>query len=573
MQLLSKLREFMSGVFRLRTVKSIVWNLTKFFVVFSIVLFQNLPAAIAAEVRYVDIAQVTWNGAFNSKVSISEIAVAIESQVGPNWTSFTSLQGSSNTRSINFKVGETLLEPVNISTPFSCNNSSFVSYTNFIRSEVYRQLKIQSWQDRYLVLVIPESGCIWSGRATIGSMEKSGGVLVLHNTSSAFVISHELGHTLGLGHSNFLRCDSGNFDGPWSQSCKAVEYGGSIDVMGNVETSSPLSTYHQWRLGLLDSSEVKQSWLNESIELTASDVYGGTRAIFIRDGKSTYWIEYRRPRSGAPYNAGLVIFRTDPPSPSFIDSPNPEDGAGFEPGLALGTDIWMLNLDSYFYSSTGRATGSMTLRQGRSVVLHSGGITLEASAGTSDQKINVNITRKSDVTAPPIPPVTPTSTWRYPRTEIIESGYDDGESAIAGFDAQIDGKVVAIVSSINTDFVPTYLDPLNSRRTVYVKDLPEGTYSLAIRAIDVWGNKGAWSPTSTVTIDRGAPIVKNDAVVLGANRDFLQVSLSAIKDTGSNLCTTQIVNEDGFVLQSSSLKSAPEFILKKVADFKASLHT
>ncbi|MEY4438173.1 MAG: hypothetical protein RL249_585 [Actinomycetota bacterium] len=531
------------------------------------------PAASAADIRYVDVARITWNGASAPSVTAADVVTAIQTQVSPNWSSFTTLVGDTRDRAVTFTYGATLAEPIRLVSRMACESTTFTSFMNTVRDEVYRQLGFTDWKDRYLVILSPAAGCIWSGRAAMGTFATKGGVMVLHNTASGFVITHELGHSLGLGHSNLLRCSTGVADGPWSQNCKAVEYGGSIDVMGNVDTTSPPSTYHQWRMGLLESSEVKQSWLNESVELTASDIYGGTRAIFIRDGKSTYWIEYRRPRSGASYNAGLVIFRTDPPSPTFIDSPNPEDRAGFDPGLAVGTDIWMLNLDSYFYSATGRATGSMTLPQGRSVVLHSGGITLEASAASTEQKINVKITRKADVTAPPVPPVTPTATWRYPGAEIIESGYDDGESAIAGFEAQIDGKVVAIDSSINTNFVPTYLDPLISRRAVYVKDLPEGTYSLAIRATDVWGNKSAWSPTSTVTIDRGVPIVKSDAVVLGANRDSLQISLNAIKDTGSNLCATQIVNDDGFVLQSSSLKSAPEFTLKKTTDFKAALHT
>lgn len=114
------------------------------------------------------------------------------------------------------------------------------------------------------------------------------------------------------------------------------------------------------------TSEVKQSWVNEVIELTASDIRGGTRAIFIRDGNSSYWLEYRRPQAELSYKPGLAIFRTDPPSPTFIDSPNPDDRFGAEPSLGVSADLWMLNLDSHFYSSTGQATGSMTLPTSKS---------------------------------------------------------------------------------------------------------------------------------------------------------------------------------------------------------------
>ena len=371
------------------------------------------PAVQAADVRVIDVAQITWNGASEPSSSMSDVVSAIQNQVGPNWTSFTTLQGNTRDRTISFTYGQTLTTPIRLTSRMACERSDFTSFMNSIRNEVYRQLGLTDWKDRYLVILTPTAGCIWSGRAGIGSVSTKGGVMVLHNTASAFVITHELGHNLGLGHSNMLRCSTGATDGPWSQTCKAVEYGGSIDVMGNVDTTSPLSTYHQWRMGLLENKEVQQSWLNESIELSASDVYGGTRAIFIRDGKSTYWIEYRRPRQGVPYNAGLVIYRTDPPSPSFIDSPNPDDREGSEPGLGVGTDIWMLNLDAYSYSATGRASGSMTLQPSKSTKLHSGNITLEAISASTSDKVTVKITRKADVTAPPFPPVTPSATWRY----------------------------------------------------------------------------------------------------------------------------------------------------------------
>lgn len=543
-------------------------------IVISLLLIIGLsPAAQAADVRIVDVAEITWNGASAPAVTSAEIANAIRDEVNLSWTSFTTLVGDPKDRAISFSYGQTLNTPVRVVSPLSCERGDFVGFMNTMRDEVYRQLGLSDWKDRYLVILSPAAGCIWSGRAAIGKADVKGGVMVLHNNASGFVITHELGHALGLGHSNLLRCDNGQKDGAWSRSCKAVEYGGSIDVMGNVETESPLSTYHQWRMGLLEASEVKQSWINESIELNASDLYGGTRAIFIRDGKSAYWIEYRRPRSGVNYGAGLVVYRTDPPSPSFIDSPNPEDRIGFEPGPGVGTDYWMLNLDNYSYSAAGRASGSMTLAANKSMSFYSGALTIEALPSSSDQKIIVKVSRKADTTPPPTPELTPVTSWRYPGVEILASDYDDADSSIAGFEVKVDDKEIAIDSKPNPNLMPTYLDPFVTRRAVYVKDLPEGSYQLSIRATDVWGNKSAWSTPAKVTIDRGLPVFKSDVLISSVGANDLKLSLSALKDPGSGLCATQLINEEGFVIQSSAMKAAPEFTFKKSTDLKATLRT
>ena len=54
--------------------------------------------------------------------------------------------------------------------------------------------------------------------------------------------------------------------------------------MSNIDVSTPLSTYHQWRMGLLDSSEVIKSWGSNSYEINSVNLAGKERAIFLRQG-------------------------------------------------------------------------------------------------------------------------------------------------------------------------------------------------------------------------------------------------------------------------------------------------
>jgi hypothetical protein len=305
-------------------------------------------------------------------------------------------------------------------------------------------------------------------------------------------------------------------------------------------------------MGLLDDSQIKQVWQSEVINLAPSDFANGIRAIYMRDGKAAYWIEYRRKLEGVGYKPGLVIFRLDPPPITSIVSPNPEDAAAAEFGATLGTDLWMLNLDTYQYRDSKSIGGSMTAL---TATTYSGNISFSAVA--SETGAAVTIKRKSDGMAPPVPLVVAFDQWRSPGMTILQAGYEGTDTAITAFEAQVDGVTKSVKSSDVENWYPTYLNPFTAPKTVYLKDLPEGTYNFALRAIDMAGNKSDWSKTQKVTVDLGRPTATNDFNFVSATGNQVTVAWSGAKDAGSGLCLTNLVSPDGLIVQTSTAKAAP----------------
>ena len=517
----------------------------------------GLAPAFAVDERVIDVVAVTWNGAPATRGDVNTVAGVVDTDVNDDWKKFTTMYGDTKDRTISFTTGEVLAEPIELLSKMPCTGIAASNFINAIRPEAYSRLGIADYSERYLLVISPRAGCIWSGRALLGEVNEKFGTLVLHDSDSSFVISHELGHALGLGHSNFLSCQNKAKDGPWGDNCKAVEYGGTIDAMGNLDTKSPLNTYHQWRMGLIDDSQIKQVWQSEVINLAPSDFANGIKAIFIRDGKAGYWIEYRRKTDGVAYKPGLAIYRLDPPPVSAIVSPNPEDGAGSEFPPVLGTDVWMLNLDDYQYKNSADLSGSMT---GFVASTFSGDVSF--SAVGSETGAVVTVTKKADVTPPPVPPVVPVEQWRSPTMTIIKQGYEDADTAIAGFEAQIDGAVRTLKATDVDGWVPTYLSPFVAPKTLYLRDLPEGSYNFSMRAIDIVGNKSDWSPAMKVVIDRADPVVTNTFSTDGITSTELSLLWKGATDVGSGICEVSIVDEDGLVIQSSTAKNAPTLKLE-----------
>jgi hypothetical protein len=512
----------------------------------------GLAPAYAVDERVIDIVEVTWPGAEAPVGNATKLANVVDVEVNSDWKKFTTLYGDTKDRVVSFKSGKVLTTPIGLVSKMACIGFASSEFMNSIRPEAYKRLGITDYSERYLLVISPKAGCVWSGRAQLGGPKSKSGTLILHESASSFVISHELGHTFGLGHSNFLRCDNAAYDGAWGETCKGVEYGGTIDVMGNVDTTSPLNTYHQWRMGLLDDSQIKQVWQSEVVNLAPSDFANGIRAIYIRDGKAAYWVEYRRKLDGAGYKPGLAIYRLDPPPISAVVSVNPEDAEAAEFGSVLGTDVWMLNLDTYQYKDSRSVGGSMTALTAKT---YSGNVSFSAVA--SETGAVVTITKKADTTPPPVPNVLPVAQWNSPNMVILGSGGEDADTAVVGFEGQIDGKVETLKASDIDGWMPTYLSPFVAPKTFYLRDLPEGSYSFAMRSIDIVGNKSDWSATQKVVIDRADPVVTNDFVLTAAAANELSLQWKGATDAGSGICQVNVVDEDGLIIQSSAAKNAP----------------
>jgi hypothetical protein len=512
----------------------------------------GLSPAYAVDQRVIDVVEVTWPGAVAPVGNGAAVAKVIDTDVNADWLKFTAMFGDTKDRGVSFKTGQVLKDPIGLVSKMACIGFASSEFMSSIRPEAYKRLGISDYSKRYLLVIAPKAGCVWSGRANLGRPNSQSGTLILHESASSFVISHELGHTFGLGHSNFLRCDNAAYDGAWGETCKGVEYGGTIDVMGNVDTSSPLNTYHQWRMGLIDDSQIKQVWQSENVTLAPSDFANGIKAIFIRDGKSAYWIEYRRKTDGAGYMPGLAIYRLDPPPISAVVSVNPEDAEAAEFGAVLGTDVWMLNLDTYQYKDSKSVGGSMTALTAKT---YSGNVSFSAVA--TETSAVVTITKKADTTPPPVPNVLPVAQWNSPNMVILGPGGEDADTAVVGFEAQIDGVVQTLKASDIDGWMPTYLSPFVAPKTFYLRDLPEGSYTFAMRAIDIVGNKSDWSSSQKVVIDRAHPVVTNSFVVSNANANEVTVAWKGATDAGAGICQVNVVDEDGLVLQASSAKNAP----------------
>ena len=115
----------------------------------------GLTPALAVDERVIDVVAVTWAGAGAPAGDVNVVAKAIDVEVNADWKKFTTLYGDTKDRTISFKTGKILTEPISLTAKMACSGPAASEFLSSIRPEAYKRLGISDYSKRYLVVIAP----------------------------------------------------------------------------------------------------------------------------------------------------------------------------------------------------------------------------------------------------------------------------------------------------------------------------------------------------------------------------------------------------------------------------------
>jgi hypothetical protein len=138
------------------------------------------------------------------------------------------------------------------------------------------------------MFVFPNMGCSYSGRGSVGGRDSwIDGSLILRTTA------HELGHNVGLYHSQAMNCSS-----VIGGTCVTSEYGHNADIVGQTGITGHFHPYQKERLGWLSNGSgivtVQGAGTYTISGLSVQD--NNPKALrILKSGSTYYYVEFRRP--------------------------------------------------------------------------------------------------------------------------------------------------------------------------------------------------------------------------------------------------------------------------------------